>query len=64
MQESGKSPLARLALFMVCLSIAGSLLAGSHYILIDRPDQKYRPTLLKTIPGHVTRRCPLPDISS
>jgi hypothetical protein len=41
MQESGKSPLARLVLFIICLSIAGSLLAGSHYILIDRPAQEY-----------------------
>jgi hypothetical protein len=36
-----KSPLARLVLFMVCLSIAGSVFAGTHYLLVDRPAQEY-----------------------
>ena len=35
-----KSPLARLVLFMVCLSIAGAFVAGAHYYVIDLPQQK------------------------
>jgi hypothetical protein len=35
-----KSPLARLVLFMVCLSIAGSFAAGLHYFAVDLPQQK------------------------
>jgi len=31
-----KSPLPRLVLFMVCLSIAGAFVAGVHYIPGDR----------------------------
>ncbi|MFA5268088.1 MAG: hypothetical protein WC379_08945 [Methanoregula sp.] len=34
-----KSPLARLVLFMVCLSIAGSFAAGIHYYIVDLPAQ-------------------------
>lgn len=34
------SPLARLVLFMICLSIAGSLVAGIHYFATDLPAQK------------------------
>ncbi|MFA4861310.1 hypothetical protein [Methanoregula sp.] len=37
-----KSPLARLVLFMVCLSIAGSLVAGVHWFAIDLPAQQAR----------------------
>jgi hypothetical protein len=33
------SPLARLVLFMVCLAVTGSLLAGLHYAAVDRPAQ-------------------------
>jgi len=33
------SPLARLVLFMICLAIAGTLVAGIHYTFIDRPAQ-------------------------
>ena len=40
MMESEKSPLARLVMFMVCLSIAGSFVAGAHYYAIDLPEQK------------------------
>jgi hypothetical protein len=36
-----KSPLARLVLFMVCLSVAGAFMAGVHYVVIDRPQQEY-----------------------
>lgn len=38
---SERSPLARLVFFMVCLSILGSIVAGTHYFLIDRPAQEY-----------------------
>jgi hypothetical protein len=31
MSESEKSPLSRLVLFIVCLAIVGSFVAGSHY---------------------------------
>lgn len=37
--ESGRSPLARLLLFMICLAVAGSFFAGVHYLAIDRPAQ-------------------------
>jgi len=40
MPEPAPSPLARLVLFMICLSIAGSILAGAHYYAIDLPEQK------------------------
>ena len=40
MSQTQKSPLARLVLFMVCLAIAGSLLAGLHYFAVDLPAQK------------------------
>ena len=33
------SPLARLVLFMVCLSVAGSIMAGAHYYAVDLPEQ-------------------------
>lgn len=35
-----RSPLARLVVFMVCLSIAGSVVAGVHYFAVDLPAQK------------------------
>jgi len=35
-----KSPLARLLLFIVCLSIAVAFVAGAHYYIIDVPQQK------------------------
>jgi hypothetical protein len=34
-----RSPLAGLVLFMVCLSIAGTFIAGIHYVIVDRPAQ-------------------------
>jgi len=40
MSETEKTPLARLVLLMVFLSIAGSLVAGVHYYGIDLPQQK------------------------
>jgi hypothetical protein len=39
MPESAQSPLARLVLFVVCLSIAGSFVAGAHYVMVDLPAQ-------------------------
>jgi hypothetical protein len=38
--QSEKSPLARLVLFMVCLSVAGSIVAGVHYYTVDLPQQQ------------------------
>lgn len=40
MLSSERSPLARLVLFIVCLSIAGTVIAGMHYYAIDLPQQK------------------------
>lgn len=39
MSASQKSPLARLVLFMICLAIAGSVVAGAHYYTVDLPMQ-------------------------
>jgi len=39
MSESGYSPLARLVLAMVCLSVAGTCVAGAHYYAVDLPEQ-------------------------
>ncbi|PKL58131.1 MAG: hypothetical protein CVV34_03940 [Methanomicrobiales archaeon HGW-Methanomicrobiales-5] len=38
--ESKKSPLTMLVLFMVCLSIAGTVVAGAHYYAVDLPAQE------------------------
>ena len=35
--QQGKSPLAQLVLFMVCLAVAGSIVAGAHYVVVDKP---------------------------
>ena len=40
MSESSHSPLASLVLCMVCLSVAGTCIAGVHYYAIDLPEQK------------------------
>ena len=34
-----QSPLARLVLFMVCLSLAGSFVAAMHFFTVDLPAQ-------------------------
>jgi len=39
-----KSPLARLVLFMVCLSVAGAFVAGVHYIAVVQPQQNIQNT--------------------
>lgn len=41
MSESERSPLARLVLFMVIIAAAGTFIAGTHYVLIDGPQQYY-----------------------
>ena len=41
--QSGKTPLARLVLFICCLAIAGSVVAGLHYYAVDLPAQKNVP---------------------
>jgi hypothetical protein len=40
MSGSQKSPLNRLVLFMICLSVAGSFVAGVHWYAIDLPLQE------------------------
>lgn len=40
MTQTERSPLARLVLFMICLSVAGTILAGGHYLAVDLPQQK------------------------
>jgi hypothetical protein len=40
MLPSAESPLARLVLFMICLAIAGSFVAGVHYYGVERPQQE------------------------
>lgn len=40
MSEPERSPFARLVLFMTCLAIAGSVVAGAHYYAVDLPAQK------------------------
>lgn len=40
MQEQQSSPLARLVLFMVCLSVAATFIAVVHYAAVDLPQQK------------------------
>lgn len=37
---SPQSPLARLVLFIICLAVAGSCLAGAHYFVVDLPQQE------------------------
>lgn len=37
--QSGRSPLDRLVLFLVCLSVIGLLVAGGLWITVDRPMQ-------------------------
>lgn len=38
--SASRSPLARLVLFMVCLSIFGTAVSGIYYLAIDRPQQE------------------------
>ena len=43
--HSPPSPLARRVLFIVCLAIAGSFVAGVHYVAVDLPLQKEQAAL-------------------
>lgn len=38
-----KSPVARLVVFMVCLAIFGTVVAGLHYYAVDLPAQASHP---------------------
>lgn len=40
MSKTPSSPLARLVLFMVCLSIAGGFVGIAHYYAVDLPEQQ------------------------
>lgn len=42
--RAAKSPLARLVLFMICLSMAGFLVSVIHYAAIDMPSQANPPS--------------------
>jgi hypothetical protein len=55
MTASKRSPLARLVFFMVCLSIAGSLIAGVYYLDVDLPAQQNAPSPENA--GHGTALC-------
>ena len=46
-----QSPLARLVLFMICLSVAGSIIAGVHYFAVDLPQQNAA-AALNRLPGN------------
>jgi hypothetical protein len=37
--QTEKSPLGRLVLFIICLALAGSFVAGIHYYAVDLPQQ-------------------------
>jgi hypothetical protein len=41
--QPGKSPLVQLVLFMVCLAVAGSIVTGAHYSVVDKPAQDALP---------------------
>ena len=53
--DEKRSPLARLVIFMVCLSIAGSVVAGVHYVAVDLPAQKavQVPQNIEITPGYL-----------
>lgn len=40
MQESGKSPLIRLVLFIACISIAAAFIAGIYWYAVELPQQQ------------------------
>lgn len=51
------SPLARLVLVMVCLSIAGALGAGAHYYAIDLPEQKTLQVPQNSVTNSLITKC-------
>jgi hypothetical protein len=60
MTSPQQSPLARLVLFMFCLAIFGSLVAGAHYIAVDLPSQEaalYPPANSESCTIIYTRDC-------
>jgi len=40
MSEFLQSPLTRLVLFIICIAIAGTVVAGAHYYTIELPAQQ------------------------
>jgi len=40
MSDSIQSPLARLVLFIICIAIAGTFVAGAHYHTVELPAQQ------------------------
>ena len=44
--QSRRTPLARLMLFLICLSVAASVVAGMHYYAIDLPEQEAQALLV------------------
>lgn len=55
--RSEKTPLARLMLFMICLSVAGSIVAGVHYYAVDLPEQKARALQAPQNAEHLKTAC-------
>lgn len=48
---SSPSPMFRLVLFMICISVAGTFLGGLHYYAVDLPEQA-------DIPAPANNLCP------
>ncbi|MCK9631876.1 MAG: hypothetical protein M0R30_09550 [Methanoregula sp.] len=46
MPGSAQPPLARFVLFMIALSVAGSIVAGVHYAAVDLPAQERMKTAM------------------
>lgn len=40
MEKTGKTPLGRLVMVIICLAFAASIVATTHYYTIDLPQQK------------------------
>jgi hypothetical protein len=57
MSGSPHSPLTRLVLFTVCLSIAGTFVAGAHYVTVDLPQQNVLQAPANTDPGSCFLEC-------
>ncbi len=59
MPEPERSPLARLILFIACLSAIAVLAAGIHYLAFDLPVQKTVPPAPENCAEY--RPCPFPQ---
>ena len=57
MTGSGKSPLGRLVLFIICLSVAGAFVAGVHWYAIDLPLQESLQAPSNSIGGSDVSAC-------